>query len=275
MCLRIEKAGCPKWWCQSKDVVFIVEKAVKGEEVGHSYTPSLVCPCSSIDPVWSAFTKKIDGKNSMETWLEVQNCEIEIRFFSIEGTQRTLSNVNVCWEVLREVEPVWVMGRLEPSPIMMSSVPMYGVCRERLSRSEVTWWDAPLSISQDGVVDGWVARWACGCHGVPCCGELDVGEFCTGTRRNEGHRLAVWPWILQIWQWPRYGLGGLRDPVVVPAGERLGELYDGRQLVVVVPCGWEGRQLLLLVRYVGFAVAGKWCGSSGVLWRETSKLRSF
>ena len=51
ICLRIGKARCPKQWSQSKAVVFIVEKAIKGEEVGHSYTPSLVCPFSSVAPV--------------------------------------------------------------------------------------------------------------------------------------------------------------------------------------------------------------------------------
>jgi hypothetical protein len=51
-----------------------------------------------------------------------------------------------------------VMGRVDPSPIMMSSVPLYGACRERLLRSEVTWCEATLSKSQDGVVEGWVAR---------------------------------------------------------------------------------------------------------------------
>lgn len=51
ICLRIGKAGCPKRWCQSMVVVLMVERASKGEEVGHSYTPSLVCPCSSVAPV--------------------------------------------------------------------------------------------------------------------------------------------------------------------------------------------------------------------------------
>ena len=148
----------------------------------------------------------------METLLECQNCDIEIKLFFIDGTQRTLFNVKVFWGVLREVEPVWVMGRLEPSLILMSSVPMYGACRERLTRSNVTWCDAPLSKSQDGVVEGLVSRWACGCHGVPYWEELDVGEVWTCTRRSEGHCLAVWPWILQNWQWPRYGLGGERRP---------------------------------------------------------------
>ena len=51
ICLRMGKAGCPKRWCQSEDVVFVAEKAIKGEEVGHSYTPSLVCPLSTVAPV--------------------------------------------------------------------------------------------------------------------------------------------------------------------------------------------------------------------------------
>ena len=46
-----------------------------------------------------------------------------------------------------------MIGRLEPSPIIMSALPMLGLCSERLFRSEVTWWDAPLSRSHDGVVE--------------------------------------------------------------------------------------------------------------------------
>ena len=36
ICLRIGNVGCSNIWCQSKVVVFIVENAIKGEEVGHS-----------------------------------------------------------------------------------------------------------------------------------------------------------------------------------------------------------------------------------------------
>lgn len=55
------------------------------------------------------------------------------------------------------------------------------------------------------------------------------------------------------------------DGFGVAAGGRLVELEDGRQLVVVLPCDGEGRQFLVLVLDVGFAVAGKWCGSGGML----------
>ena len=53
---------------------------------------------------------------------------------------------------------MWVIGRLEPSLIMMSLVPMYGACRERLLRSDVTWCEAPLSKSHDDVVEGLVVH---------------------------------------------------------------------------------------------------------------------
>jgi hypothetical protein len=75
------------------------------------------------------------------------NWEIKIRLFFIAGTQRTLLNWKVLWDVLREEESVWVMDGPEPSPIIMSSEPLYEVCMERLFRSAVIWWEAPLSKS--------------------------------------------------------------------------------------------------------------------------------
>ena len=46
---------------------------------------------------------------------------MEIKFFFMVGTQRTSDNVkDECGEE-RVVEPVWVMGRLVPSPIITSS----------------------------------------------------------------------------------------------------------------------------------------------------------
>ena len=73
----------------------------------------------------------------------------------------------------------------------MSSLPMYGVFSKRLLRLDVTCWDASLSKSHDGVVEGLVARWACGCHGEPAKDEFDVEDVWTDTRQNKGHRLAV------------------------------------------------------------------------------------
>lgn len=40
---------------------------------------------------------------------------------------------------MREEESVWVMDGPEPSPIIMSSEPLYEVCMERLFRSAVIW----------------------------------------------------------------------------------------------------------------------------------------
>lgn len=149
----------------------------------------------------------------------------------------------------------------------MSSVSMYRVYNERLLRSEVTWWDAPLSRSHDDVVEGLVARWACGCHGEPAGVMFEMAGDWTGTSQNEGHRLAVCPWILQIWQWPRYSLGRGRGPCdeweldLVAARGRWVEEKSGRH--------W------LFILCVGLAVAGKY-GCMGMIgWREASKLRSF
>ena len=45
----------------------------------------------------------------------------------------------------------------EPSPIMSSSLPVYGSWRERAVRSLVTWWEAPLSDNQEKSMVGEVA----------------------------------------------------------------------------------------------------------------------
>ena len=79
------EAGCPKRWCQLMEVVLVVENARIGVDTGlaagHSYTPSLVLPWNRISPKRRSFTKKEDGKNSTDALLEMQNLEMEIKFF--------------------------------------------------------------------------------------------------------------------------------------------------------------------------------------------------
>ena len=61
---------------------------------------------------------------------------MEMRFLFIVGS--TLDNENLCEGVERVVEKVCKMGRPVPSPITMSLAPSYGLCREKLVKSEVT-----------------------------------------------------------------------------------------------------------------------------------------
>jgi hypothetical protein len=63
----------------------------------------------------------------------------------------------------REVEPVCVIGSPVPSPIIMSFVPLYGVWMDKLFRSEVTWWEAPLSNSHALLWVELVAKCVFGC----------------------------------------------------------------------------------------------------------------
>jgi hypothetical protein len=72
-------------------------------------------------------TTKRNDKNSMEALFEMQNLEIEIKFLVMLGTQRTSVKENCLLEWRREVEPVCVIGSPVPSPIMMSSSPLYEV----------------------------------------------------------------------------------------------------------------------------------------------------
>ena len=45
------------------------------------------------------------------------------------------------------VKPVWVMCKLVPLPIIMSSLPWYSEWRDIFCKSEVTRWDAPECIN--------------------------------------------------------------------------------------------------------------------------------
>ena len=72
----------------------------------------------------------------------------------------------MCEGVERLVELVCEMGRPVQWPMTISLAPMYSLCRERLAKSEVTWWDALLSSNQLGLVMvSAVATWAWGRKG--------------------------------------------------------------------------------------------------------------
>ena len=192
-CFKIGKTWCPNRWCHFDELVLTLEKASRGDDTDHSYTPSLVLPFKSVAPMRRSFIRKEDGKNSIETLLEIQSLEIEIKFFFMLGTQRTLVKENWALEVWIEREPVCVMGSPVPSPIIMSSEPLYGAWIERLLKLEVTWWEAPLSNSHVGVLEVLAAKWAFGCQeefGVAVEVLVDV---LIGINLKEGQRLAVCP----------------------------------------------------------------------------------
>jgi hypothetical protein len=109
-CFKIGKAGCPNLWYYLEEVVLTMEKANGGEDIGHTYIPSLALPIKSVAPMWRSFTRKEYGKNSIEALLDIQNLEIVINFFFVLGTQRTLVKEKWALELRREVEPiVWGM----------------------------------------------------------------------------------------------------------------------------------------------------------------------
>ena len=70
----------------------------------------------------------------------------------MDGTQRTSFKVKVVVDDGREAEPVWEMSKPIPSPIITSSDLVYGAWRDMLFKSVVTWWEAPLSSSHDGLL---------------------------------------------------------------------------------------------------------------------------
>lgn len=78
-----------------------------------------------------------------------------------------LFKVKVIMGAVREVQPVWVMGSLVPSPIMMSLVLMYKEWRDELLKSTVTWWEALLPRRHDGGLEVVLTtKWVWGCHGA-------------------------------------------------------------------------------------------------------------
>ena len=124
----LEDDECLNLGCYSNEVVLTLENATKGDdlkETAHLYTPSLVRPTKKIAPVCKSFTKKEEGKNSMELLFDLQNWDIEIIFLFMLRAQSTFCKEKVWKGVESEVELVWVIGRPKPSPIIMSSEPSY------------------------------------------------------------------------------------------------------------------------------------------------------
>ena len=70
-------------------MVLTIEKASNGDDAGEetdqSYTPSLVKPFKRITIEQSSCQEKKKGKTSIDTLLDMQNWEIEIRFFFMLG----------------------------------------------------------------------------------------------------------------------------------------------------------------------------------------------
>jgi hypothetical protein len=57
----------------------------------------------------------------------------------MSGTQRMILRLKKEKPECRVEEPVWVMRKPIPSPIITSFEPVYGVWRDRLWRSAVMW----------------------------------------------------------------------------------------------------------------------------------------
>lgn len=177
-------------------------------DVGHSERSCHLFPRSRGIPVDKSLTRKWEGKNSMEVLLVRQNLDTEIRFWWIEGTQRMLDSVK---DGEKEVEPIWVIDKLELSPRWMSSGPSYGWVRLGLESCEVTWWEAPESTIYGALGEEVaIVKWAAG---------LVVRRW----GNNLKHCLASWPRLSQYW--PRscegrlegdtpFGVGSKPDVVV-------------------------------------------------------------
>lgn len=101
----------------------MVEKAMRGLDVDHSYTPSLTCPFISALPL------EDPSQQTYKERTQVRHClrqfEMEMRFFFIVGTRSTSSSLKFRLLEFKEVEPECVIGRPEPSPVIMPSLPWY------------------------------------------------------------------------------------------------------------------------------------------------------
>ena len=146
-----------------------------------------------------------------------------MRFLFMVGTQRALGKGNVCEGMERVVEPMWEMERPIPSPITMSSVPLYGLWKKKFLGSTETWCYAPLSNNQlelGGVISynmglrapsGGEARlpWVGGSQGarLPLIFGIGGGGCMFGCFQNIGHWDTTCPWVLHHWHRLRNGQG--------------------------------------------------------------------
>ena len=107
--------------------------------------PSLEGPWSCIlSELCVLMKKELDEKVTL-SGLSLQSCETDIIFLVMEGTTRILLRVRF----RKDIESMWEILRPIPSQTNSSSVPSYRAWSERLLRSSVTWWDAPLSSIQE------------------------------------------------------------------------------------------------------------------------------
>lgn len=179
----IEGVGWPRWWCQAlEDILTPIDTDLGVGEAGHSYTPSLHRPINSTSFVCRSLTEKWEEKNSMDAWLVEQNFAMEIKFLVMFGTQRTFCKWKERDGEGREVKPVWEMCNPVPSLMTMSSVPSYGVWRDKFSRSAMTWWEAPLSSIQPEMT-GSAAVVTCALGGQVGGGGGGRGSPCVGIKR--------------------------------------------------------------------------------------------
>ena len=79
-----------------------------------------------IVPVRRSCTWKKESKKTTSILVVAHSAETDIKFIFIEGTCRTLVKCRGKVEVGKDREPVWVMGKLEPSPITTLSAAVYG-----------------------------------------------------------------------------------------------------------------------------------------------------
>lgn len=85
-----------------------------------------------------SFTMKYTEKKSRESSLVLQNLKTEMKFLLRAGACNTLFNANDLLLECKVDEPIYMIGKPEPSPKVISSSPPYSLKDEGLLRLDVT-----------------------------------------------------------------------------------------------------------------------------------------
>lgn len=97
----------------------------------------------------------------------MHNCFTDNRQTTNVGTCKTLLKIKECDSVYSFAEPICLIGKPSPLPIVIFSLPSYGVTFYRGCTSAIIWWCDPVSTIQESLGrNDWHAwndwgAWAC------------------------------------------------------------------------------------------------------------------
>jgi hypothetical protein len=136
--------GCLRCLCHpSMEILSCTLATMGGEDFtidfGRVYTPFSHAPRNRTAPVIWSLKRKKERWSSTKTWFWRVNWWAYIRFFCILGTQRVSFKWKVRLGEWKSREPIWEIGKPEPSSMITFSVPSHSEWIDRLARSPVNY----------------------------------------------------------------------------------------------------------------------------------------